>query len=498
MPSPIRADVVVIGTGAGGGPTAALLAEAGLTVIVLEAGPYLTSDDFTGDEGEMLPQLMTARVAPSSGMEVYAGACVGGSTVVNDALCWRTPPEVLDGWASDHGLAWDRMAFDAALDRVWRDIHASPTGRDHLNRNAHQLELGAARLGWSAESMPRNVRGCANLGLCNLGCPANAKQSTLLAYVPRALAAGAQLIAWCRAERILFRGDTVRGVVARKLDPLTRAPLDAIEVHADAVCVAAGVLETGPLLVRSGVRDRAPRAGHDVQFHSSAYVTARFPQPIHGYYGPTMAYAVTEFANVNGHDGPGFMLENVAVSVANVAAGLPGFGAEHERWMRALPHLARTVVVLRDQTRGSVEPGDDGPTQIDYAPVPGDLARMRQGLTAAARAYLAAGAVEVVLPIHGSTPIRSEADLAAWSAHDLDPRMLSLLYAVHLFGGATLGNDAARSTCDPAGRVWGTPGLYVCDAAGLPSNTGVNPQVTVMANAVRIAEGIAANGSRPS
>ncbi|MGH0034711.1 MAG: GMC family oxidoreductase N-terminal domain-containing protein [Myxococcota bacterium] len=487
----LRAEVVVIGSGAGGAPVAARLAEAGRDVVLVEAGPHLTSRDFTGVEGEMVPRLMTARVVAASGMELYAGRCVGGSTVVNDALCWRTPPEVLARWRRDHGLSGlDESVFGPLNDRVWSDIHASPGDRAHLNRNAHKLEVAAARMGWQAGPMHRNVRGCANLGQCNFGCPANAKQSTLVTYVPRARRAGARLLSNARAERIEIAGGAVRAVEVVRLDPVTRQPQGRLRIESERVCVAGGVLASGALLQESGVAG----AGPGVQLHSSAFVHARFAEPVHAYFGPTMAYAVTEFADVNGATGPGFMLENAAVSPITAASSLPGFGADHARAMAALPHLARTVVVLRDRTRGEVSADATGPAGLDYRPVAGDLERMVQGLGAMARAYLAAGAQEVFLPVNGVAPVRSEKAIAAFEARSLSPRDFSLYYAVHLFGGAVMGGRRDASALREDGRAWDVRGLYVSDASALPSNTGVNPQVTILSNALRVAGEMEAAG----
>src|SRR5690606_15195198 len=246
---------------------------------------------------------------------------------------------------------------------------------------------------------------------------------------------------------------------------------------------AAGVLETPALLLRSGIA-----AGEGLQFHSSVYVTARFREPVLAFYGPTMAYAVTEFADVHGRTGPGYMLENVTASPAVTASSLPGFGADLERAMAALPHLARTVVVLRDDTRGRMTLGRDGSPRIAYDPIPGDRARIAGAIARLAELYLAAGAVEVWLPIEGSAPVRRARDLAGLADRALAPRELTLLYAVHLFGGAAMDGDPARGPCDERGAVRGVAGLFVGDASALPSNTGANPQVTIMANALRVAD----------
>jgi len=340
--------------------------------------------------------------------------------------------------------------------------------------------------------MPRAVRGCANLGLCNLGCPTGAKQSALVSWIPRAERAGARVVASVRAERVLLEGGAVRGVAATRLDPATRAPAGELRVAAPLVCAAAGVLGTPALLLRSGLGGPGVAPGRGVQLHSSVHVAARFPEPVHGYYGPTMAYAVSEFSDVNGQRGPGFMLENVTVDPVTTAAAIAGFGAAHAERMAALPYLARALVVLRDATRGEIALSSTGAAEVRYEPVAGDLARLRDGMAAIARAYLAAGALEVHLPLQRALTVRRESDLDALADVEVSPRSLSLLYAVHLFGGAGMAADPARGTCDGDGRAFAARGLFVCDASALPGNTGVNPQITIMAHSLRVAAAILA------
>ena len=472
-----RADAVVIGSGAGGGPVAATLAEAGLHVVVVEAGPRLEVPHFTGEEGAMLAALWRLGLAPPR-LALYAGACVGGSTVINDALCFPPPPEVLAAWRDEHGLGGlTEAAMAPFVARAWADLHASETDLAHTSRNAAALARGARRLGWAGSATPRSVRGCLNLGLCNLGCPSNAKQSTLVAYVPRAERAGATVLPRTRVERVRTAAGAVVGIAAR-----TDAG-ETLAVDAPLVCVAAGVLETPALLQRSGIA----AAGAGVAFHSSTHVTARFREPIHGYYGPTMGWAVHEWSDVNGHTGPGVMIENTGALPVAAAGALPRFGKRHAARMAQLPYLARALVVAHDRTRGRI----DAAGGVAYDLQPEDLERLRAGIAAAARAYLAAGAEEVWLPVIGLSPVRMESDLRALERAALGPRDLALLYAVHLFGGAAMGR---HGVAEEDGAVRGLRGLYVVDAAALPTNTGVNPQVTIVANALRIASGIAARG----
>jgi len=216
-------------------------------------------------------------------------------------------------------------------------------------------------------------------------------------------------------------------------------------------------------------------------------VIARCREPINGYYGPTMGFTVTEFSTLLGSPGPGVMIENTATHPLSTASAIPGFGPEHASRMAQLPYLAKALVLVRDRTRGSI--AADG--SIRYEHVADDFDRLRLGMYQAARAYLAAGAEEVWLPLLDFPSVRTETDLLPLLHAPLDASAFTLLYAVHLFGGATMGD---RGPCDESGRCRSVRGLYVSDAASLPSNTGVNPQVTIMANALRIASGIAKGG----
>lgn len=479
----LSADAIVVGSGAGGAPVAAVLAEAGFDVVMLEAGPRVETREFSGDEGEMTAKLWKMGFAVDSGLSLYAGRCVGGSTVINDALCFRTPPEVLERWRREHELTGlTDSSFAPFVDRAWEDLHAENTGPDHTSKNAAALAKGAATLGWLAGPTPRSVKSCANFGLCNYGCPTGAKQSTLLTYVPRAEKAGARVIADARVERVRVEAGGARGVEA------TMADGSPLLVDASVVCLAAGVLATPAILQQSGLT-----AGDGVQCHGSVHVNARFAEEIHGYYGPSMAYAVREFADVAGGRGPGVMIENTSAHQVSTASSLAGFGADHAKNMAALPYFARALVVMRDRTRGRIEA--DG--AIRYAPTREDLEILRHGMLAAARCYLAAGAEEVWLPVHGVPSVRSESDVDALSDITFTSRGLAHHYAVHLFGGAVMGHSPDAGVCDESGACFAARGVYVTDASSFPTNTGVNPQITIVANALRIAEGIVARG-RPS
>ena len=301
--------------------------------------------------------------------------------------------------------------------------------------------------------MPRNVRGCANLGLCNIGCPSGAKQSALVTWMPRAERAGAR-VAGAGARRAHPRPRRARRAASTRRASTRRrgAPQGELVVEAPRVCLAGGVLGTPALLLRSGLGPRR-RGRRGLQFHSSVHVTARFAEPVHGYYGPTMAYAVTEFSDVNGHAGPGFMIENVTVDPVTTAASLPGFGAaaRARAWRRSPTSRARSSCCATRRAARSTLDGDGARDASATEPLPADLARLRDGMAAIARAYLAAGAIEVFLPLHGSAPVRRESDLAALAraATSRRARALAALRRPPLRRRRRWRAIAARGVCDP-------------------------------------------------
>src|SRR5262249_28312201 len=294
-----------------------------------------------------------------------------------------------------------------------------------------RLALGAQRLGWTASATPRSVRHCVNLGLCNFGCPSGAKQSTLVTYVPRAERAGAGVPARPPAGRGPVGARALTGVAAVQLDPTTGEPGEQVTIDAPLVCMAAGVMATPALLLRSGVPGVT---GNGVAVHTSTHVVARFAEPVNGYYGPTMGFAVTEFATLLGPTGPGIMIENTATHPLATAAVIPGIGAEHAARMAQLPYLAKAVVLERDTSRGRATA--DG--TISFVHGADDIARLRLGRGGAAGPSRAAGGGGVWPPLPRFPPVQRPQDLVALERLPLDASSFTVLYAVHLFGGATM------------------------------------------------------------
>jgi choline dehydrogenase-like flavoprotein len=494
----LTADVCVVGTGAGGAVVAARLAEAGHDVVMLEEGGYWTASDFTEDEAEMVPRLYAdrgARATDDLAVSLLQGRCVGGGTTVNWMIMLRAREWVLEEWTRAHGAEGMRPADLAPL---WELIEAETHAR-FVPPDAHtpgnRIILDAAgRLGWSASAARINAKDCIRAGFCGIGCRYGAKQSTLVTYVPRALAAGARLHSDVRVDRIerIERGGVaplkrVRGTV---IDRATHAPRHGITVDAPIVVVAAGGIGTPALLQRSGMGGGG--VGRYLRLHPTSAVIGVYDRPMLGTAGIPQSAIADEF--LHGESGYGFWIEcpSLLPGLASVAA--PGFGDEHRRLMERFPQLGSLIVLTRDgaalgRSDGDVRVDRRGRTRIRYDLGARDSATMHAGLAVAGRLHLAAGAREVLTLHEPGIRVQAERDIARIATVSRGPNRLSV-FSAHVNGTCRIGTDPRTSGVDPAGQRHGVPGVYVADGSIFPTAPGVNPQETIMAVATFIARRI--------
>jgi len=485
-------DVVVIGSGAGGGVVAAELTAAGKDVIVLEKGGYRNEADFTHQEGEALETMYDAGglLATSDlGLVVLQGATLGGGTVINYTTSFHTPDTIRREWAREHGLPqFEGAEFTRALDAVARHLgvntdHAKPSGRDQV------LIRGLEQLRWHHGLLPRDVRGCSqddSCGYCGMGCRRGAKQSTLITYLREAAAQGARIVVGCDVRRVAIERGVVSGVEAR-VGP------HALRVRAKTVVVAAGSVHSPALLLRSGVT--LPALGHHLALHPATAVLADMDEDVRPWTGTVQAHYSDQFADLDA--GYGFKFETVPVHPSLQALAAPWESAAgHRSRMGKLSKTALVGILLRDRFGGRVRVDRDGTAVVDYRLSRYDRAHLRRGIGAAAELLEAAGARETWLPLAravtyrpGSQGARDEwlqrVDAAGWGPNEL------LLVTFHQMASCRMGASARTSVVDAEHRVWGIRGLYVADASTFPSASGVNPMLTVMAIAHRAAGVIA-------
>jgi choline dehydrogenase-like flavoprotein len=498
----LEGDVAIVGTGAGGGTAAEILADAGLNVILLEEGPLRTSKDFRMREAEAYPELYqdsAARKTKDKAINILQGRCVGGGTTVNWTSSFRTPPATLAWWQRTFGLT--EFTVDAMapwFGRMEARLSIAPWNMAP-NANNETLARGARKLGIAAPVIRRNVKNCADLGYCGMGCPINAKQSMLVTSIPAALAKGATLVTRVRAQRFTLTGDRVTAVEANALDARGIAPTArTVTVRARVFVSAAGAIGTPALLLRSGAPDPAALVGKRTFLHPTVVSAARMPERIDGFAGAPQSIYSDHFLEVAPVDGPiGYKLESPPLHPVLTATTLPADGEQHATWMREFRNLQVVLALLRDgfhpdSVGGTVQLRSDGTAVLDYPLTPFVLEGVRRAFLTMAEIQFAAGATRVA-PVHGNGD-----GFGSWqeartgiAAFDLRP-LVTRVVSAHVMGGAPFGPDARRAVVDVTGRHHHLRNLYVCDGSLFPTSIGANPQLSIFGFAARIASGIAA------
>jgi choline dehydrogenase-like flavoprotein len=479
----IDCDVVIVGSGAGGATMAAELADAGVDVVIVEEGGYHPTESFSSRTGRALRTLYRdagAGLALGSPPVLFSeGRCVGGSTVVNGGMSWRTPERVLDRWADEERIPAIRASdMEAHFAKAEARISVALQDPETIGRDSQLLKAGADALGWRIIPNLRNQVHCAGSSNCTNGCPTGAKQSMLVTSIPRALSRGARLFADCRAERITWSGRRATGVEARFTRPGgERGP--RLTVTAKVVVAAGGAVQTPALLMRSGIRH--PRLGRDLTLHPNAKVVAFFDEEVLGWQGVHQAYQVREFID------DGILLTAVNIAPSLMAMGLPGYGRELGAMMAEYHHMVTAGCLVEDTGSGRVRNVPGLGPQVTYQLTSADAERVVRGTRYVAELMLAAGARRVLLPFAGAPEVRDIAGLKAILDRPV-ARSGMELFTVHLMGTARMSADPGRGVTDGFGACHGMPSLLVADASLLPTPIGVNPMETIISLVMRNAQ----------
>ena len=470
--------VVIVGSGAGGATMAAELAEAGIDVVVIEEGGDHPTESFTAEAGRAVRTLYRdcgAEIAWGRPPVLFSqGRCVGGSTVVNGGMSWRTPASVLERW----GLSEAEMAPYFA--KVEKRISVALQDPETIGEDMRLIKAGADAQGWKVIPNLRNQLHCAGSNNCTNGCPTGAKRSMLLTAVPRALGHGARLYADCRVERISTARGAVDGVQARFVRPGGR-PGPRLTVRAPVVVIAGGGVQTPSLIARSGLRSSSGQLGRNLTLHPNAKVIAFFDHEVRGWQGVHQAYQVREFS------ADGILLTGANVAPALIAMTLPWYSTELGNVMAEYNHMVTAGCLIEDTGTGRVRQVPGLGAHVTYQINDRDAARVVRGVQLAAELMFAAGARSVLLPFAGAPRVRDPAELRDLLARPVDTRSLEL-FTVHLMGTARMCDDPQRGVTDSYGAFHGVPGLFVADASLFPGPVGVNPMETILALVTRNAE----------
>lgn len=490
----LTCDVAIIGSGAGGGTAAAVLAEAGLDVVVLERGNYYDDKDFGDGELAGLTTLYAPGPAGSAEGQItlVAGTCLGGGTVVNWSTSLPTPDSVRDEWADLGAKQFATDEFGDALDVVGKRIGITDT-RSPLSARDNVLEKGATALGWDIDALPRNVSDACDAGIecgrCGYGCRLGAKQSVTKTWLADAAAHGARLVIDANVRRIEVKNGTAEAVSAVTSDGVE------ITVRARAVVVAAGAIQTPALLERSGLKNK--NIGRYLRLHPASAVFGTFEDEIRPWEGGLQTRISRQHADLDGN-GYGVIYETGPIH-PGLATGFMSWrgAADHRATMLDFARSAAVGIITRDRDSGTVSIDKTGEPIVKYRLSDYDAAHLHTGTVGAASILEAAGARHIVSGhqagvsyepgVRGS---HAEFDAAAKAA-GYGPGQCAM-GALHIMGSARMGGSPELSATNPDGATWDVANIIVADGSSFPTSSGVNPMVSIEAIAYMNAKRLAA------
>jgi choline dehydrogenase-like flavoprotein len=477
----IECGVVVVGSGAGGATMAAELADAGVDVVMVEEGGYHPTESFNAEAGRALRTLYRdcgAEIAMGRPPVLFSqGRCVGGSTVVNGGMSWRTPPQVLARWAHEGVADIGEQRMEPYFAKVESRISVGFQDPETIGPDMRLLKAGADAKDWKIIPNLRNQLHCAGTNNCTNGCPTGAKQSMLVTSVPRALARGARLFADCRVDRVTRSAGRVTGVLGHFVRPDGRRG-PGLRVRSAVVVVAGGAVQTPALLARSGIRSQSGQLGRNLTLHPNAKVIAFFDRDVIGWHGVHQAFQIREFVD------EGILLTAVNVAPSLLALGMPGYGRELGELMAEYNRIITAGCLVEDTGSGRVRTIPGLGPQVFYQITDSDAARVVRGAALAAEVMFAAGARRVLLPFDGAPPVHDVDQMHRLLARPVPKKSIEL-FTVHLMGTARMNEDQRRGVTDSFGAFHGVPGLFVADTSLFPGPVGVNPMETILALATR-------------
>jgi choline dehydrogenase-like flavoprotein len=496
-----NADVAVIGTGAGGGVTAEILAMAGLKVIMIEEGPLKSSSDFKMREAQAYPALYqesAARKTKDKAINILQGRTVGGSTTVNWTSSFRTPNGTLGYWQQHFGLKeYSSEALAPWFTMMERRLNVS-VWTAPPNENNDLLRRGAARLGIPAAAILRNVKGCWNLGYCGMGCPTNAKQSMLVTTIPSALSQGATLITRARAEKLQFKGDKVDSLVCRTLAGDGLAPTGkTLTIRARHYILSGGAINSPALLLRSNAPDPYALIGKRTFLHPTVISAALHDHRVAGFAGAPQTIYSDHFLETQPIDGPiGFKLEAPPLHPLLFSSTMNGFGEQHTAMMKQFANAHALLALLRDgfneqSQGGTVQLRNDGSPVLDYPLNDFIWNGVRRALLTMAEIQLAAGA-KSVHPVHEMAEGYTSWSAAKKAIESLPYKpLLTRVVSAHVMGGCAMSDDTKLGIVSSTGRYHGVTNLSVHDGSIFPTSIGANPQLSIYGITSRLASKLA-------
>lgn len=487
----IKADAVIVGSGAGGAIAAYELASKGKKVVILEAGPYVPSEKFT----EMMAVSMGTLYQDHGGqsnadgdISILQGACVGGSTVVNAALCFRTPDYYLKLWGKEYGLTnLTSKVLTPYFEKVEKNLQIRQNAPHETSAGAELINQGLKKLALPSGIAKRNVKNCGLTGFCFAGCVSDRKQSMLVTYLPWAVAKGAVIYADTRAVSVLTEAGIANGILAEVIDPATGQKKADVRVDAPIVVLAAGPVQTPVLLMRSGLANSSGQVGKNFACHPTMSLTAEFDREVDDFHGATHSLYMDK------HSLPeegGYLLLNAIQDPVEASFQVePGTGKPYVSYMSRYRNTIRLITLIHDKNVGEIS-WKDGVKQIRYRVDDHDFEAMKKGLKTNAKVLFAAGAKRIHVPTSQQLVIDSVNQIDAVIDTLKNEPARYRYTSFHPQGSCRMGADPKRTVVNPKGETHDVKHLYVVDASLLPTSIGYNPSETVYALASYISDQI--------
>lgn len=462
MASQARYDFIIVGSGTSGGIVAHNLQKAGASCLLIEAGHHFTADTFPENEGDYTAQLFW-----NGGMDLndrgtlvfLRGKCVGGGSVVNQALMDRFDDVALRDWKSDSDIDFfTPEAMDPWYTAAENGIHLEEIPEAQRNRNAHVFLKGFSMKNLESAPLRRAQSDCAidegnDCIACLGGCHRDSKQSTLVAYIPQAQQAGLELVSEFFVEKIEPTADgvTVHGVKNGQTESLNAAK----------AVLAGGSLGTNQLMLNSGFKAKLPTLGTRFSTHPQEMCFGIFEEPVDAHKG---AFQALKSSDKRFREW-GFKFENVFAPPAGAAILAPFEGAELLRFMKRFRYLACMEVAVRDEATGVFKTDNKGKLHIRKNLTDQDNRRRTEGLELIGEMMRFAGAKEVVTT--------------------------QTSFGLHMNGGCAIGTGPENSVVNERFEVHGFPNLFIADASIFPNAPGVNPALTIMALSYKLCSHLA-------
>jgi choline dehydrogenase-like flavoprotein len=477
----MTADVVIVGSGAAASILANQLVGQGRKVLMVERGKHVDPKDFNEKEVDMVSRLYqngALQLSRDFRFQVFQGSCVGGSTVVNNAACFKTPDYVLDRWINEMGIGLDRERYQRSTDDLYDLLHVAHTPRmtedKYLNPGGRLFSEACQKMGYGIpelDSIMANIDGCLGCGYCNIGCKYGRKLSmldTILPITQISHPGSLQIIADCEALSFNREGRSNR------IESLTAqfGSGKKIKIKGKTFVSSAGAISSSILLIKSNLGIN--NAGKKLSFNLGSQITAVYDKIVNSFDGLQISHFLKT-------DDRRYVMETWFNPPMFQSTAMPGWFDQHFRNMREYNKMACTGVLVGTSSNAEVRAKGLFGRDISYEPTEEDFNSLMDALTKVSEIYLNGGATRVMPNTFNYYEYRSIPDLKERLRKDVKGSRDISTGTGHPQGGNVMSNDPATGVVDNQFKVFGFENLFVCDASVFPTSLGLNPQVTVMA-----------------